>query len=191
MSVFDDISNSQPAERSDFIAPGTYTGVISKLILKDMNGGKTFVAELRVTESSPKVEGKAANPPGSTVGYVQIVGHSEKIRRDMALGNVKKFILAAFNTTEDKLRPAGYTDENGKKHEQSEFSETIKEVLGDQGQKDQPMRGFAITWETYEKATKKGEPRTYPNFHGVDNTPADVKKRRAQLDNDDAELAEE
>ena len=191
MSVFDDIANSKPAERSDFIEPGSYTGVINRLILKNMNGGKTFVAELRVTECSPKLEGRKPNSIGSTVGYVQIVGHSDQIRRTMALGNVKKFILAAFNTTEEALQPAGYTDAKGKKHEKSEFAETLEEVLGDKGLEEQPLRGFAIKWETYEKATKKGEPRSYPNFHGVDNTKEDVKKRRAQLDSAEAELADE
>src|ERR1017187_4913437 len=130
MSVFEDIANSKPAERSDFIAPGSYTGVINKLILKSMQGGKTFVAALRVTESAAKDDKVAPNKPGSTVGYVQIVGHSDQVRRTMALGNVKKFILAAFNTTEEQLKPAGYKDAKGKVHERSEFQETLEDVLG-------------------------------------------------------------
>jgi hypothetical protein len=179
MSVFDEIVSAETTEGGNYITKdGRYTFVVTKIgVNPKARKGKTFYVNLEVVESNETVAGVAPHAPGSNVSWLQVIGHADPDRRKMALGNVKKFILSLFNTPD--VNP-------------TELHSTLKELLGpdETGAKEQPARGFTIKGETYQKPTKAGSPRMYVNFFGVENTPADVKKRRQALESAEAELTE-
>ncbi len=178
MSLFDEIVSAETTEGGNYITKdGRYRLMVTKLgVNPKARKGKTLYVNFQVLESHETVQGVAPHAPGSTVSWLQVIGHSDPDRKKMALGNVKKFILSLFNVTD--IDPA-------------ELSSTVKELLGpdETGAKEQPARGFIVNGETYQKPTKAGAPRMYVNFFGVENTPEDVKKRRQAIEKADADLA--
>src|ERR1017187_3133381 len=155
MSVFDDIANSETTEGGNYITKdGRYLFVVTKIgVNPKARKGKTFYVNLRVVEGHETVAGVAPHAAGSSVSWLQVLGHSDEDRRKMAMGNTKKFVLALFNKVEGDLKPG-------------DLSSTIKDLLGpdETGSKEQPAKGFLIKGETYQKPTKAGQPRMYLNF---------------------------
>lgn len=135
------VVKARAAMGSNFIRGGRGIALIQALKLEELNAGPTFVAELLILQSEDipgqtDAKGAAlhANPPGTTVAFIQQFRKFEQT----AFGNVKAFLLALDDVAEDQVPEAA-------------LMEAFEAAVG----KDNPLRGTRVAYETYQKKSRK------------------------------------
>jgi len=183
-AVYNKIRSAKTNTKSDPIKDGEYLFLIKNLILKEMNEGETFVAELKVLERKSKgdrnpLDGTPVvpNAAGTTTSYVQKIGKFLS-----AAGNTKSFLIALVGATEEEVDQPD-PEKPGKTH----LDSLLDECFSEEGHKTQPYRGALIRGTTYQQTTKSGpnagKMNTYVRFTCVDGQDtASVAKNRAALD---------
>lgn len=170
--AFSKIATASATGGGNNIRDGIYKLLVEKVHMQTGHTGECFIAEFRVIESSPNgaldEQGRPVvpNAPGSTCSMVcNITKHAS------AAGNAKAFVvnaLAGLGITEDKIN-----------------AETMAYVCSE----NNPLRGLAITDETYrgvnkgrENPANAGKPLTLNKWKPIAQTEADVNAGKAYLD---------
>ena len=146
----------------NLITDGDYIFEVEKILLHAGYKGTSFIAEMRVVESEPTVEGVAPNKGGSAASLIVNLDKNP----EMAPGNVKAFVLALLGL-----------DESATSTEQ--FVGHLEGLLADA----QPARGMLVADTTFRKKIQKGpnidKPFTGHKWSHVPQTAAEVASRRA------------
>ncbi|MEO9194311.1 MAG: hypothetical protein ABI445_11660 [Polyangia bacterium] len=151
------------------IKDGNYGLLIKKLSCEGKFKGTCFIAEFDVVDSEKTHATIEPNTVGSDCSFVLNLDKNP----ETALGNLKGFYCGLLGVEESAIS-------------QSELADKIVEYCSD----DNKARGMLICASTYRKVTQKGpnagKEGVYPRFSPVDaangNAPADIAKRRAELD---------
>jgi hypothetical protein len=155
------------------IRDGIYKLLIEKVTLQELQGGDTFIAEMRVLESRSNgaldEAGKTITPnaQGSSVSLVCQIGKFES-----AAGNARKFMVNA-------AMGLGYTQE-----------QVDEEMIARICSEANPLRGVALACETYRTTNKgrhnpenRGKIMTLPGWKPIlGQSEEDLKKAIAYLD---------
>lgn len=147
------IGKSRANGKSDYIRDGKYLFEVIEHKYFKGDSGPTFVASLRVIESSPKgdyelapfVQGQphvlkeprvevVPNPPGSVIGWIQLRGKFKS-----SDGNIKGYALALAGKKEADVTP-------------QELAEGLKAIISSA----QPAKGVLIEGQTYRQVTRSG-----------------------------------
>lgn len=170
--IVDAIASASVATRGEYIRDGQGVLEIRKIIDRDMEGGRTFVAEMKVVESSSKgdVDPKTGSPvspnaPGSVVSFVQPIGphKHQKVR----IANVKAFVCAVVGADPETVT-------------KDDFRDAYQGMTDDQKQMAQGMR---VRYTTFQKETRDSkQTHTYARFIHMNekegNSPAEIQARR-------------
>lgn len=174
-ALFNKIGAANASLKEDVFRDGKGVVEVREILCKRFFKGNTFVARVKVKESSSKGDKNPTtgalvepNAPGSSVGWPQMLDQHAS-----APGNVKAFVLALLGFSEAQVTP-------------KDFSEALERLIS----KEQPGRGMLIGYETYQQATRSGpnigKVNTYVRWTHVSpangNSKDDIKKRRDELD---------
>jgi hypothetical protein len=177
-SIYKNSYQAKANGKSDNFVDGQGTAVILQCIGKtDGNEGPTFIARLKIVESSnkgdrdDKGELVPPNAVGSTVGWVQ-----KLTKFKSAPGNLKGFILNTLGMKESEVGEDDY----------------IGACAAAEGP-EQALRGMLVKFSSYRQTTKggpnAGKTNTYIQFSPVSveagNDGAKIAARRAELDKTD------
>ena len=172
-SIIDKILTAKTSQRSDQIRDGQYLFMVRKLVLGDMEGGQTFVAELEVIESCSKGDLDPITKQPVVPNFVKsIVGYVQQLQKHpSAPGNAQKFLNALLGA--DGADP-------------KKIENAITNLLSEEGQKTQGARGLLVRGSTYQQIVKSGpntgKINTYTSFFNVpDSEQGDIAARAAKI----------
>ena len=193
------IRKSREANGGNWLKQDKGRLIVKALKLEDMFKGTTFVAELLV-ESSESIPGakndagepELANPAGTTVSYVQQLDENP----DVAYPNMKSFLYKLLDESDESIdaaaaaRIARGEKKPGEWTGDDEFGEDLAGLTS----KDQPARGMAIDFETFQKQARESKKLlTLPKWATVPptkgNAAEEIAARRAKLDGTEATAA--
>ena len=170
-AVLAKIAEAQATGGGTAIRDGRYRFEILNLLLEQKYTGMCFIAELKVVNAEKVFEDIEPNKPGTTCSYVVNLDGAGKLS---APGNIKAFVLALLG-------------DNGDVSNQ-EFQNYLASLV----EPSQPARGMHLdssTWRKFSRSGKnttadaKGRPPMVMNsWTYVEQTDAEVKARRAELD---------
>ncbi len=163
----------------NYFRDGSGILIVKALKHETLYKGETFVAEFVVesSKSDPTAKDAAgqpieANPPGTTVTFIQ----QYDVRPDTAFAQVKAFLFALFDESDDSLAKAAAAN---KRQLQDEFGAAYNAAVGEA----QLARGMRIKYSTIRKYTKdKSKLLTLPVFETLKQTAEQIAATRAQLD---------
>lgn len=165
-SIFKQIAGSKASKGGAIIKPGSYTFEVQNVMVDPKCfGGAMFIAEFKVLEAKPTVDGIVPNMVGSSCSFVVNLVKNQGI----GLGNAKAFLIALAGSNEEEM-----TDEL--------ISELVEEVGGKKS--TQPMRFTRIKDEVFTKKqrTDASKDFTVHKWQTVELTEADwaeINARRA------------
>lgn len=162
------IAEARATAGGNNIKDGQYVMLLKKSFVDDKHKGTMFIAEFDVVDcekTHPTIE---PNQKGTDCSIALNLSTNVS-----APGNMKQFFLGLLNLDEATV-------------DQKELMAKIEEYTSEK----QPGRGMLIECSTYRKVTKTGPnagkegvyPRWYPVSAEDGNSPAEIKTRRAELD---------
>ena len=161
--LFKKIAEAQNSRGSNYIPENTHwTLVVRELTINDGFKGRSAIHKLLVHEMTPTAPGALTYAKGTPVVNVILLDAPQKVAADMAMRNVKDFVLAVMGVS-----PGEVTDDD--------LIETLQDIYNPN---TQHLRGFLVGYRM-EPSKKTG--KQYPRFFQVPNSPEEVAERAREL----------
>lgn len=159
MGVFQNINKVKSTQGGNYVEPGNYLFEIQRCKEQDSQANssvKFFVAELKVLEAQQTNDDVKPNGVGTEPSWlVQLTGTKYP---DLALGNVKAFLHAAYGALAAK--------EGEEPPEEDEIGEDAAELAISE---ENPLAGVRITGKAFYKKTREGNNFTRVKWGIPDN----------------------
>jgi hypothetical protein len=146
------------------ITAGDYLWAVERLVEIDGYEGRSFIAELLVLEAEAIDEKVKPNKVGSSVSCVWNVTK----QKEMALGNIKSFLMGLFGVPEDEIT-----------------ADVLDSVVDEE---KNPMRGMRIAGRTMNKINQgrtnpanRGQVLVIPKWRTIEQTPEQVAEWRKAM----------
>lgn len=168
MSVFKGMGKVRSTQGGNYIRPGNYLFKVNRVkAIESQAPGKDsfFVAELKVIESEAVEDDIKPNRPGSDASWlVELPGEYP----DLALGNIKAFLLAAYGSL------AAAAGEEGPESDDDIDDGAAEEAVSEEN----PLAGVYVEGRAYHKKTNKNGVFTRINW-GVPTDLEEIVERHA------------
>jgi hypothetical protein len=160
MGLFKNMKTVSPTAGGNYVQPGDYVFQIQRVLVKKSEdpakkGAEMYIVELLTIESKQTDEERKPNAVGSRPSWiVKLTGTYE----DLAMGNVKNFLLAAFGS----LAEAGgedHPDDEDVDEEMSDYSVS----------EENPLAGVFVVAHAFNKPTRAKTDFTRVNWDVPDN----------------------